>query len=79
MSDIFDISAHISDLGPDLVSALEDSMRATRNLVTKVVNLGAGSGGDAYIRCQKAQTEVSCKILLWFYKLTVNIVCGSAV
>ncbi|KAJ6594095.1 BRE1 E3 ubiquitin ligase-domain-containing protein [Mycena capillaripes] len=59
--DIFDISSHISDdHAPDLVSALEDNMRATRNLVTKFVSLGSGSqftGGDAYIQCQKAQTE----------------------
>ncbi|KAJ7497481.1 BRE1 E3 ubiquitin ligase-domain-containing protein [Mycena latifolia] len=59
--DIFDISSHISDDdAPDLVSALEDNMQATQNLVTKFVNLGSGSqlaGGDAYMRCQKAQTE----------------------
>ncbi|KAJ7680562.1 BRE1 E3 ubiquitin ligase-domain-containing protein [Mycena polygramma] len=59
--DIFDISSHISeDHAPDLVSALEDNMHATRNLVTKFVSLGSGpqlAGGDAYIRCQKAQTE----------------------
>ncbi|KAJ7178373.1 hypothetical protein C8R43DRAFT_455971 [Mycena crocata] len=58
--DIFDISSHISDDdAPDLVLALEDNMQATQNLVTKFVSLGSGSlsGGDAYIRCQKAQTE----------------------
>ncbi|KAF7361671.1 putative allantoicase [Mycena venus] len=59
--DLFDISSHISDDDvPDLVSALEDNMQATRNLVTKFVSLGNGSqisGGDAYIRCQKVQTE----------------------
>ncbi|KAJ6500129.1 BRE1 E3 ubiquitin ligase-domain-containing protein [Mycena vitilis] len=59
--DIFDISSHISeDHAPDLVLALEDNMHATRNLVTKFVSLGSGSqlaGGDAYIRCQNAQTE----------------------
>ncbi|KAJ7091203.1 BRE1 E3 ubiquitin ligase-domain-containing protein [Mycena epipterygia] len=59
--DIFDISSHISDDdAPDLVSALEDNMQATQNLVTKFVSLSSGSqfsGGDAYMRCQKAQTE----------------------
>ncbi|KAJ7647129.1 BRE1 E3 ubiquitin ligase-domain-containing protein [Roridomyces roridus] len=59
--DIFDLSSHISDDdAPDLVSALEDNMNATRNLVTKFVSLGNASrvsGGDAYTRCQKAQTE----------------------
>ncbi|KAJ7346872.1 BRE1 E3 ubiquitin ligase-domain-containing protein [Mycena albidolilacea] len=56
--DLFDISSHISDDdAPDLVSALEDNMQATRNLVTKFASLGSGSGGDAYIRCQKVQTE----------------------
>ncbi|KAJ7268745.1 BRE1 E3 ubiquitin ligase-domain-containing protein [Mycena haematopus] len=59
--DIFDISSHISDDdAPDLVSALEDNMQATRNLVTKFVSLGNGShfsGGDAYTRYQKVQTE----------------------
>ncbi|KAJ7902091.1 hypothetical protein B0H14DRAFT_2669873 [Mycena olivaceomarginata] len=56
--DLFDISSHISDDdAPDLVSALEDNMQATRNLVTKFVSLGSSSGGDAYIRCQKVQTE----------------------
>lgn len=61
--DIFDISSHISDdQAPDLASALEDNMQATQNLVTKFVSLGSSSqfsGGDAYIRCQKVQTEVS--------------------
>ncbi|KAJ7446245.1 BRE1 E3 ubiquitin ligase-domain-containing protein [Mycena galericulata] len=59
--DIFDISSHISDDdAPDLVSALEDNMKATRNLVTKFVSLGSGSqlsGGETYARCQKVQTE----------------------
>ncbi|KAJ7045767.1 BRE1 E3 ubiquitin ligase-domain-containing protein [Mycena alexandri] len=59
--DIFDISSHISDDdAPDLVSALEDNMQVTQNLVTKFVSLRGGSqfsGEDAYIRCQKAQTE----------------------
>ncbi|KAJ7772537.1 hypothetical protein DFH07DRAFT_734059 [Mycena maculata] len=59
--DIFDISSHISDdAAPELVSALRDNMKATENLVTKFVSLGNGSqisGGDAYTRCQKAQTE----------------------
>ncbi|KAJ7187992.1 hypothetical protein C8R46DRAFT_6470 [Mycena filopes] len=59
--DIFDISSHISDDdAPDLVSALADNMQATRNLVTKFVSLGSRSqfsGEDAYVRCQKAQTE----------------------
>ncbi|KAF7376361.1 putative allantoicase [Mycena sanguinolenta] len=59
--EIFDISSHISDDdAPDLFSALEDNMQATQHLVTKFVSLGSGSqlpGGDAYIRCQKAQTE----------------------
>ncbi|KAJ6499055.1 BRE1 E3 ubiquitin ligase-domain-containing protein [Mycena sanguinolenta] len=59
--DIFDISSHISDDdAPDLVSALEDNMQATQHLVTKFVSLGSGSqfsGGDAYVRCQKVQTE----------------------
>ncbi|KAF8210585.1 hypothetical protein K438DRAFT_163909 [Mycena galopus ATCC 62051] len=59
--DIFDISSHLSDDdAPDLVSALGDNMQATQNLVTKFVSLGSSShcsGGDAYIRCQKVQTE----------------------
>ncbi|KAK7005736.1 putative allantoicase [Favolaschia claudopus] len=59
--DIFDISSHISeDDAPDLVSALEDNMQVTQSLVTKFVNLGGGSqisGGDGYVRLQKAQTE----------------------
>ncbi|KAJ7076313.1 BRE1 E3 ubiquitin ligase-domain-containing protein [Mycena belliarum] len=59
--DLFDISSHISeDEAPDLVSALQDNMHATRNLVTKFAKLGSGSqltGGDAYMRCQKVQTE----------------------
>ncbi|KAJ7747309.1 BRE1 E3 ubiquitin ligase-domain-containing protein [Mycena metata] len=59
--DIFDISSHISDDdAPDLVSALEDNMQVTQNLVTKFVSLGSRSqlsGEDAYVRCQKVQTE----------------------
>lgn len=68
--DIFDISSHISDDdAPDLVSALEDNMKATRNLVTKFVSLGSGSqlsGGEAYARCQKMQTEVRSRLVLVF-------------
>ncbi|KAJ6625446.1 hypothetical protein B0H10DRAFT_2211777 [Mycena sp. CBHHK59/15] len=59
--DIFDITSHISDDdATDLVSALEDNMQATQNLVTKFVDLGGGSqlsGRDAYARCQRVQTE----------------------
>ncbi|KAJ6587101.1 BRE1 E3 ubiquitin ligase-domain-containing protein [Mycena vulgaris] len=63
--DIFDISSHIADDdAPDLLSALEDNMQATQHLVTKFVSLGSGSqlsGGDAYMRCQKAQTEATLR------------------
>ncbi|KAJ7072145.1 hypothetical protein C8F01DRAFT_1243222 [Mycena amicta] len=56
--EIFDLSSHISeDDAPELVSALQDTMAATRNLVSRVANLAPSSGGDAYIKCQKAQTE----------------------
>jgi E3 ubiquitin-protein ligase BRE1 len=68
--DIFDISSCISDDdAPDLVSALEDNMQVTQNLVTKFVNLGGDSqlsGGDAYSQYQRVQTEVRPKYLYCF-------------
>ncbi|KAF7315497.1 E3 ubiquitin protein ligase [Mycena indigotica] len=56
--DIFDISSRISeDDAPELVSALQDNMAVTRNIVSRVANLTPSSGGDAYLKCQQAQTE----------------------
>nr|GAT44637.1 allantoicase [Mycena chlorophos] len=56
--EIFDIASHISeDDRPELVSALQDNMAVTRTLVSRVANLVPSSGGDAYIKYQKAQAE----------------------
>jgi E3 ubiquitin-protein ligase BRE1 len=62
--DIFDLSVHIEDENiPELATALGDTVNATQALVTKFVQLGGGSWSqalqsDAFVGCQKAQTEV---------------------
>lgn len=62
--DIFDLTGHIQIESPkELTSALEDNMSVTRNLVTKIVQLGGNSNSKvlqdtAFIECQKAKTEV---------------------
>ncbi|CAK5281609.1 unnamed protein product [Mycena citricolor] len=58
--DLFDMSSRLSyEDAPDLVSALEDNMNATRTLVSRFVSLGSQvqGGQDVYEKCQKAQTE----------------------
>jgi E3 ubiquitin-protein ligase BRE1 len=62
-TELFDMTAKVyGDPQPALVSALEDNMHATKELVTKFVQLGASTQSavlrdETYVKCQTLQTE----------------------
>jgi hypothetical protein len=63
--DIFDLSKHVSDDAPSQFAlTLKDNLHVTQSLVTKFVQLGGQKQSsllheESYIKCQKAQNEVS--------------------